>query len=186
MGTSFHRYCWTMLNFIRSFGGVRNHRFIGDGNMEFFKYKNKIKPERGRLLISEPFLPDPNFERTIILVCENNEDGSFGFVLNKPSLANVSELMDDIKNYDTPAMLGGPLPSGNRRVLSLITQNNPVRGQPLPSGGPTYPEPMLMELRPQSPDLLLLPIPSFSRMPFHKILNRKTIHSSQFNRGSLG
>ncbi len=78
-------------------------------SMEFFKYKNKINPEKGKLLISEPFLPDPNFERTIILLCENNSEGSFGFVLNKPSLANVSDVMDDIKNYDTPALVGGPV-----------------------------------------------------------------------------
>lgn len=77
--------------------------------MEFFKYRNKLKPEKGRLLISEPYLPDPNFERTIILLCENNEEGSFGFVLNKPSLANVSEVMDDIKDYNLPAMVGGPV-----------------------------------------------------------------------------
>jgi putative transcriptional regulator len=77
--------------------------------MDFFKYKNKIKPEKGRLLISEPFLPDPNFERTIILICENNDEGSFGFVLNKPSLANVSDVMDDIKDYNSPAMVGGPV-----------------------------------------------------------------------------
>ncbi len=77
--------------------------------MEFFKYRNKLKPGKGRLLISEPYLPDPNFERTIILLCENNEEGSFGFVLNKPSLATVSEVMDDIKDYNTPAMVGGPV-----------------------------------------------------------------------------
>ncbi len=77
--------------------------------MDFFKYKNKVKPEKGKLLISEPFLPDPNFERTIILLCENNSEGSFGFVLNKPSLANVSDVMDDIKDYNTPAMVGGPV-----------------------------------------------------------------------------
>lgn len=77
--------------------------------MEFFKYRNHLTPQKGRLLISEPYLPDPNFERTIILLCENNEDGSFGFVLNKPSLANVNEVMDDIKGYDQPAMVGGPV-----------------------------------------------------------------------------
>ena len=77
--------------------------------MEFFKYRSKLKPERGCLLISEPYLPDPNFERTIILLCENNEEGSFGFVLNKPSLAAVSEVMDDIKDYNTPALVGGPV-----------------------------------------------------------------------------
>ena len=77
--------------------------------MDFFKYKNKIKPEKGSLLISEPFLPDPNFERTIILLCENNSEGSFGFVLNKPSLANVSDVMDGIKDFNAPAMVGGPV-----------------------------------------------------------------------------
>jgi putative transcriptional regulator len=77
--------------------------------MEFFKYRTKLKPEKGRLLISEPYLPDPNFERTIILLCENNEEGSFGFVLNKPSVAKVSDVMDEIRGFDGPAMVGGPV-----------------------------------------------------------------------------
>ncbi len=77
--------------------------------MEFFKYRNKLSPQRGRLLISEPYLPDPNFERTIILLCENNEEGSFGFVLNKPATVNVSEVMEDIKEYNAAAMIGGPV-----------------------------------------------------------------------------
>jgi len=77
--------------------------------MEYFNYRNKLKPQKGRLLISEPYLPDPNFDRTIILLCENNEDGSFGFVLNKPSLANVCDVMEDIRHYEAPAMVGGPV-----------------------------------------------------------------------------
>ncbi|CAN5304724.1 YqgE/AlgH family protein [soil metagenome] len=77
--------------------------------MEFFKYRNKLSPEKGRLLISEPYLPDPNFERTIILLCENSGKGSFGFVLNKPATVSVSEVMEDIQDYDTPAMVGGPV-----------------------------------------------------------------------------
>ncbi|MBS1544485.1 MAG: YqgE/AlgH family protein [Bacteroidetes bacterium] len=77
--------------------------------MDFFKYRNKLKPERGKLLISEPYLPDPNFERTIILLCENNEEGSFGFVLNKPSMAKVTEVMEDIKGFEGFAMVGGPV-----------------------------------------------------------------------------
>lgn len=77
--------------------------------MEFFKYRNKIKPEKGRLLISEPFLPDPNFERTVVLLCEHNEDGSFGFVLNKPSILKVNEVMDDLANLDSLVYVGGPV-----------------------------------------------------------------------------
>jgi putative transcriptional regulator len=77
--------------------------------MEFFKYRNKIEPERGRLLISEPFLPDPNFERTVVLLCEHNEEGSFGFVLNKPSILKVSEVMDELKNFEHDVFVGGPV-----------------------------------------------------------------------------
>jgi len=77
--------------------------------MEFFKYQNKLKPARGRILISEPYLNDPNFERTIILLCEHNNEGSFGFVLNKPSIAKVNEVMDNEINLDVPVFIGGPV-----------------------------------------------------------------------------
>ncbi len=88
--------------------------------MEFFKYRNKIKPERGRLLISEPFLPDPNFERTVVLLCEHNEDGSFGFVLNKPSILKVSEVMEDLATLDSVVYVGGPV---QQDTLHFIHRN---------------------------------------------------------------
>ena len=77
--------------------------------MEFFKYRNKIKPEKGRLLISEPFLPDPNFDRTVVLLCEHNEDGSFGFVLNKPSILKVNEVIEDLEKLENVVYVGGPV-----------------------------------------------------------------------------
>lgn len=77
--------------------------------MEFFKYNNRLEPARGRLLVSEPYLPDPNFERTIILLCEHNAEGSFGFVMNKPSLARLGDVMQDLKEIDTPIFIGGPV-----------------------------------------------------------------------------
>ncbi len=80
--------------------------------MEFFKYKNKLKPEKGRLLISEPYLPDPNFERTVVLLCEHNEEGSFGFVVNKPSMLKINEVMEDIKNDGGYCICGGSCTTG--------------------------------------------------------------------------
>jgi putative transcriptional regulator len=77
--------------------------------MEFFKYKNKLKPEKGRLLISEPYLADPNFERTVVLLCEHNSDGSFGFVVNKPSILKINELMEDIRSLEDIVYVGGPV-----------------------------------------------------------------------------
>lgn len=77
--------------------------------MEFFKYRNTIKPGKGKMLVSEPYLPDPNFERTIILLCEHNEEGSFGFVLNKPSMAKIADVMEDLKNIEAAVYVGGPV-----------------------------------------------------------------------------
>lgn len=88
--------------------------------MEFFKYRNKIKPEKGRLLISEPFLPDPNFERTVVLLCEHNEEGSFGFVLNKPSILKVNEIMEDMTDLDNLVYVGGPV---QQDTLHFIHRN---------------------------------------------------------------
>src|SRR3990170_6039960 len=88
--------------------------------MEFFKYRNKIKPEKGRLLISEPFLPDPNFERTVVLLCEHNEEGSFGFVLNKPSILKVNEIMEDMTELDNLVYVGGPV---QQDTLHFIHRN---------------------------------------------------------------
>lgn len=77
--------------------------------MEFFQYKNKIAVQRGRLLLSEPYLADPNFERTVILLTEHNEEGSVGFILNKPSESRVSEVMEDLQGFDARIFIGGPV-----------------------------------------------------------------------------
>ena len=88
--------------------------------MDFFKYKTKVKPGPGKLLVSEPFLPDPNFERTIILLCEHNADGSFGFVLNKPSLANVADVMDELNTFKGQAFVGGPVQQDTLQYIHCI------------------------------------------------------------------
>jgi putative transcriptional regulator len=77
--------------------------------MDFFKFRTKIKPAKGRLLISEPFLPDPNFERTIVLLCEHSDEGSFGFILNKPTESKVGEVMEDLEKFEEPIYIGGPV-----------------------------------------------------------------------------
>jgi len=90
---------------------------------EFFKYKNRLTPEKGRLLISEPFLPDPNFERTVVLLCEHNEEGSFGFVINKPSLVKVNEVMEDMKQLEETVFIGGPV---QQDTLHFLHRNSEI------------------------------------------------------------
>ncbi len=65
--------------------------------------------EKGYLLISEPFLPDPNFERSVVLLCEHKEEsGTFGFVLNKITEVNVGDLID-LDLLENVVFIGGPV-----------------------------------------------------------------------------
>lgn len=63
----------------------------------------------GLLLISDPFLKDPNFTRTVVLLCEHQAEGSFGFVLNKLYNQKLDELMGDFEGFDVPLYYGGPV-----------------------------------------------------------------------------
>ncbi|HEX9649939.1 MAG TPA: YqgE/AlgH family protein [Cyclobacteriaceae bacterium] len=76
---------------------------------EYFDYKNNVLPQKGRLLISEPYLLDPNFERTVILLCEHNEEGSFGFVINKPSSLKFEEVVEGVSGFNENLYVGGPV-----------------------------------------------------------------------------
>lgn len=77
--------------------------------MDFFNYDSNIKVKKGSVLISEPFLADSNFERTVILLCEHDENGSFGFVLNKPTELIVRDLLEENINIDKRVFIGGPV-----------------------------------------------------------------------------
>lgn len=77
--------------------------------IDFFDYSNGNTLDKGKLLLSEPFLSDPNFDRTVILLCEHNEEGSFGFILNKPSNVNLPDIIDEIDNFEDSVYIGGPV-----------------------------------------------------------------------------
>ncbi|MGG9970361.1 YqgE/AlgH family protein [Ferruginibacter sp. SUN002] len=68
-----------------------------------------IEPATGTLLIADPFLKDPNFMRTVVLMCEHNEEGSFGFVLNKQFDYTLDELITSFEGYPIPVYCGGPV-----------------------------------------------------------------------------
>ena len=77
--------------------------------MDYFNFKTRIRPGKGRLLVSEPMLPDPNFERSVILLFAHDDEGSFGFVMNKPSETPVSAVFDEMAGNDMLAYAGGPV-----------------------------------------------------------------------------
>jgi putative transcriptional regulator len=61
---------------------------------------------RPTLLLSMPQMQDPNFARTVVLLCDYVPDGAFGLVLNRPTDLPASEMV----RLDPPVLAGNALP----------------------------------------------------------------------------
>ncbi len=70
---------------------------------------SNLTPDSGRLLISEPFMMDPNFRRSVILLTEYSAAGSMGFVMNHQSEYLLGDLLPDLPYSELPVYLGGPV-----------------------------------------------------------------------------
>src|SRR5258708_3085963 len=70
---------------------------------------SSIPAEAGHLLISEPFMMDPNFKRSVILLTEYSEVGAMGFVLNHQSEYLLGDLLPDLPYSEMPVYHGGPV-----------------------------------------------------------------------------
>ena len=66
-------------------------------------------PSKGDLLLSEPFLADTNFERSVVLICEHTDEGALGFVLNKPSLLTLADVLEEAVDFEQLLYTGGPV-----------------------------------------------------------------------------
>ncbi len=64
----------------------------------------------GSLLISEPFMLDQNFERSVILLCEHDaEQGTIGLILNHRSMLTLQDIIDQLGGTPFPLYFGGPV-----------------------------------------------------------------------------
>lgn len=75
------------------------------------------------LLLAMPQMLDPNFERSVVLLCEHGADGTMGLVINRPTTTSVvsilqPEVVDDDCNSDLPVWIGGPVDTSRAWILS--------------------------------------------------------------------
>jgi putative transcriptional regulator len=85
----------------------------------------------GKLLIAEPMLGDPNFERSVVLMIEHNEDGALGVVLNRPTHLEVAAVLDDWAALaaDPPVLyVGGPVEQNGVIALGRRAPGAPTDG----------------------------------------------------------
>lgn len=77
-----------------------------------------------QFLIAMPGLGDPNFSRTVTLICEHSREGAMGIVINRPLDIALSDILEQMniaassqELLQKPVYLGGPVHSNRGFVL---------------------------------------------------------------------
>ncbi|MEQ8705327.1 MAG: YqgE/AlgH family protein [Phaeodactylibacter sp.] len=79
---------------------------------------NQVK--NGQVLLAEPFMLDPNFKRAAILLCEHGEEGSVGFIMNKPLDMQIDALVESFPEFDSHVLYGGPVQRDTIHYLHTV------------------------------------------------------------------
>ena len=72
-----------------------------------------------QLLVALPALGDPNFARSVTLVCQHDADGAMGVMVNRPSEYTLGEVL---------------------RQMGIACDDDALQSQPILAGGPVHPE----------------------------------------------
>ena len=78
---------------------------------------------RGRLLVANPALPDPNFDRTVVLVLAHEDEGALGLVLNRPTEMDVDSPLprwEHLAADPRVVFVGGPVAPGAAICLARV------------------------------------------------------------------
>lgn len=88
--------------------------------------KSRFGPAKGRLLVAEPFMSDPYFKRSVVLLCEHSPEGSMGFVLNRFIDLQLNELISGLPPIRSRVGIGGPVGSGE--LFYIHTLGDSIEG----------------------------------------------------------
>src|ERR1700737_3629227 len=80
---------------------------------------------KGRLIVANPVLPDPNFDRTVVLLLAHEEEGARGVVLNRPSGMEVDSPLPRWERLaaDPPVVfVGGPVAPSAAICLARVSR----------------------------------------------------------------
>ncbi len=81
-----------------------------------------LKPTKGKLLIAEPsILNDSSFNRSVILLTEHDENGSVGFIFNKPAPYTIKDIIPDIDS-SLKVYFGGPVSENNLYFVHKVPE----------------------------------------------------------------
>lgn len=72
-----------------------------------------------QLLVAMPGMADPNFSRSVTLMCQHSKEGAIGITINRESSMTLGEIFEQ---------------------LSLACEDEDLCGQPVLDGGPVHPD----------------------------------------------
>jgi putative transcriptional regulator len=98
--------------------------FISRGSDRLsWPYNARMLPEptplANQLLIALPSLADPNFARSVALICQHDNEGAMGLVINRPSEYTLGDVFEQ---------------------MGIVSEDAQLRGRAVLSGGPVHPE----------------------------------------------
>ncbi len=89
--------------------------------LDLFRIKNKLEPQRGLALISDPLSDDDYFGRSVVLLCEHGDEGSVGFVLNKETNYVLPDLIKEF-DKDFKVYKGGPVEPNTLHYIHTFSE----------------------------------------------------------------
>jgi len=73
----------------------------------------QMKSLRNQFLIAMPQMRDPNFDGTVTYICDHNEHGAMGIIINRPLELRLGEILGQLElggqDIDRPIYGGGPV-----------------------------------------------------------------------------
>jgi len=89
-------------------------------DFDLFKIHNTLDPKSGRILFSEPLAKDVFFGRSVVLISEDNDKGTVGFILNKPTKIFLGHFLDSFIKYKIPVFVGGPVATDTLHFIHSV------------------------------------------------------------------
>ncbi|MDH5433920.1 MAG: YqgE/AlgH family protein [Gammaproteobacteria bacterium] len=89
---------------------------------------DKFPSLKNQFLIAMPSLNDGSFTRSVMLMCEHNEDGAMGIVINQPLNFSTPELLEHLSipckriPNNNPVLAGGPVQVDRGFVIHRANQ----------------------------------------------------------------
>lgn len=88
---------------------------------DFFTINPEDKiAERGKILISEPFLTDSFFSRSVVYLTDHTDEGSVGFIINKSLDIRIENALEGFDNYNETISMGGPVAANTLHYLHTL------------------------------------------------------------------